>query len=130
VHAFPDEADVSDRTAGWFPELAALVGHTPAGWPKHRVRIEDTFAAPVALVAEPALVVLPRIGERPESAIEPADPSEALLELAPNVLLTEQASSQAHLDALGALVRSSRCYRMTTGRDFDRIAARLRSLLD
>jgi hypothetical protein len=130
VHAFPDEADVSDRTAGWFPELASLVGATPAGWPKHRVRVEDTFAASVAEVAEPALVVLPRIGECRESTIEPADPSDALLELAPNVLLTERASSQAHLDALGRLVRSSRCYRLTTGRDFGRVAARLRTLLE
>lgn len=44
---------------------------------------------------------------------------EALLELAPNVLLTEPRSSQAHLDALAGLVERCACYRLATGRDLD-----------
>jgi hypothetical protein len=55
---------------------------------------------------------------------------EALLELAPNVLLTEPSSSQRHLGALGSLVRAGRCFRVTTGRDFDQVAATIRQLLE
>ena len=54
---------------------------------------------------------------------------EALLELAPNVLLTEPRSSQAHLDVLAALVRETACYRLETGRDFHVLPTLLRNLL-
>ena len=60
--------------------------------------------------------------------MEPLERDEALLELAPNVLLTDPASSQRHLDALGALVRASRCFRLSAGRDFDRLTALVREL--
>jgi hypothetical protein len=58
------------------------------------------------------------------------DPDEALLELVPNVLLTEAKSCRAHLDALGKLVKSTPCYRLETGRDFDQLSVRFRELLD
>ena len=57
------------------------------------------------------------------------DPAEALLELAPNVLLTEVRSSQAHLDALAELARTCACYRLETGRDFDALPGLLRGLV-
>jgi hypothetical protein len=129
VHSFPDEADLTDGSAAWFPELSARVGRTPRGWPKHRVRVEEVFGAELAPVCAPGLIVLPAISERRESAVTPVAPAAALLELAPNVLLTQPAASQAHLDALGALVASSACYRLEMGRDFARIADMLQSLL-
>jgi hypothetical protein len=55
---------------------------------------------------------------------------EALLELAPNVLLTEPRSSQAHFDALAALAAASDCYRLETGRDLPAAARLLRKLLE
>jgi hypothetical protein len=58
------------------------------------------------------------------------DAEEALLELAPNVLLTEMRSSQAHLDALADLVGASACYRLETGRDFAALATSLSHLLE
>jgi hypothetical protein len=129
VHSFPDEADLTDASAAWFPELSALVGRTPSGWPKHRVRVEEVFATALAPVCEPGLIVLLEISARSDSAVTPVAPETALLELAPNVLLTQPAASQAHLDALGALVASSGCYRLEMGRDFARMADMLRSLL-
>lgn len=54
---------------------------------------------------------------------------EALLALAPNVLLTAPDHAQAHLDALAVLVRACDCYRLDAGRDFDRIAELSRELV-
>ena len=44
-----------------------------------------------------------------------------------NVLRTEPRSSQAHLDALAALVNSAPCYSLQTGRDFASLPTLLRS---
>jgi hypothetical protein len=128
VHGFPEEIDVSAQTAGWFPELGSLAGPPPAGWPKHRVRADEVLGAVAAPVCEPGVLIVPTVaGDQPTTVAELA-PGEALLELAPNVLLTDRASSQAHLDALGALVRSSRCHRLSVGRDFERIPDVVRQL--
>jgi hypothetical protein len=56
-------------------------------------------------------------------------PGEALLELAPNVLLTEARSSQAHLDVLAELVERSDCYRLATGTDLQGAVELLGALL-
>ncbi|HEY5140802.1 MAG TPA: hypothetical protein VIJ25_16030 [Methylococcales bacterium] len=46
-----------------------------------------------------------------------------------NIMLIETRSSQAHLDALGGLIRQCDCYRLETGLDFDTLPGRLRELL-
>lgn len=130
VHAFPDEADISNETAGWFEELEGLVGARPNGWPKHRVRMEDVFATSVTSACAPGVLVFPRISPDARSALMPMSPDDALRELAPNVLLTDPVSSQAHLDALAQLVRDCRIYRLATGRDFERIAELVCSIAD
>ena len=127
--AFPDELDVSETTVSFFPGLAArLRSDTLAGAAKRQV---DPAALQAAVVAEarPALVLFPRIAPDGPSALEPMSFDEALLELAPNVLLTEPASSQHHLEALGSLLRAGRSFRLTTGRDFDQVATGIRELL-
>ena len=59
----------------------------------------------------------------------PVSDDEALLELAPNVLLTDPAACQAHLDSLGRLVAASTCFRLETGRDLERIPDLVRELV-
>jgi hypothetical protein len=131
VLAFPDEFDLTDETVGFFPELAPLLdADRPAGWRKRQVRPELTLGAGLVWEAEPALLVFPRVAGAPASSLSPLDPGEALLELAPNVLLTEPRSSQAHLDALAELVERSRCFRLATGTDLDGAVRLLTGLLD
>jgi hypothetical protein len=128
--AFPDELDVSETTVSFFPELEArLRPDALAGAAKRQL---DPAALEVAVVAEarPALLLFPQIAPDGPSTFEPVSFDEALLELAPNVLLTEPSSSQRHLGALGSLVRAGRCFRVTTGRDFDQVAATIRQLLE
>jgi hypothetical protein len=120
VLAFPDEFDLTDETVGFFPELRALLAaDRPGGWRKRQVRPERAWGAGVVWRAAPALLVFPQVAGVPESALAPMDRGEALLELAPNVLLTAPRSSQAHLDALAELVERSECWRLATGTDLD-----------
>jgi hypothetical protein len=126
VLAFPDEIDVTEATTRFFPELRRLpAGERAPGAPKWSLLPEDVYPTTFVSACRPGALVFPRIGSTPESRLEPMGAAEALLALMPNVLLTEPRASQAHLDAIGALVRASRCYRLTTGRDFDRLPALL-----
>ena len=128
--AFPEALDLTDGTIRLFPELADLLDQPLLpGWPKRQLRAERRFNAEIAWDCEPVALVFPRVGRGGRSLIEPMDRGEALLELAPNILLTEATSSQAHLDALGGLVASCDCYRLETGSDFADLAARLRAML-
>jgi hypothetical protein len=127
---FPDEIDVTDETIGLFPELAGLLAVPPLQpGAKRQVRGEDTYAATVVAECRPAALVLPRVAHTERSTLRPISPAEALLELAPNVLLTDAAASQAHLDALAALARAGPCYRLETGRDLDSLPRRIQELL-
>jgi hypothetical protein len=128
VHGFPDEVDLSPRSIGWFPALTPSAGPGD-GWPKHRVRLEDTGWEHVA-GGTPGAIAFPAPAAGETSGISPVAEGEALLELAPNVLLTEPASSQAHLDALAALVRDVPAHRLATGRDFEALPGRLAALLE
>ncbi|HEV2853236.1 MAG TPA: hypothetical protein VHC97_10575 [Thermoanaerobaculia bacterium] len=129
ILAFPDELDLTDQTISFFPELAPLLDAArPSGWRKRQIRAEQTYSAEVVWECEPALLVFPRVAGVPESELTPMPPEEALLELAPNVLLTEPASSQAHFDVLAELVERSDCWRLATGTDLDRAVRLLEEL--
>ena len=129
--AFPDEIDVTDATACLFPELHYLLNRSNSpGWPKRRVRAEEVYGTDPVWECRPAVIVFPRVAYSEKSVLKPMKREEALLELVPNVLLTEARSSQAHLDVLAELVRESACYRLETGRDFDAIPLLLRGLVE
>jgi hypothetical protein len=139
--AFPDEIDLTEQTVAFFPELAPHLAAPRPGWRKRQLRIagrlevpgeatgcsqspkeraghiETVSRAEVVWECAPGHLVFPRVTGREESRLIPLDPGEALLELVPNVLLTEPASSQAHFDALAGLANASACWRLETGRD-------------
>ncbi|MCX6020383.1 MAG: hypothetical protein NTZ05_01385 [Chloroflexi bacterium] len=130
VRAFPDEADVTDATAAMFPELRHLAGRPRAeGWPKHSIPADSIAQTTVAWETRPAALIFPHIARTNRSVLHPLSAMEALVELVPNVLLTDSRSSQAHLDALATLVRSVACYRLDTGLDFAEVSGLLRELL-
>lgn len=129
VLAFPDEVDLTEESLAFFPEAAAA---TPASAPgrKRAIRAESVYGARIVWECEPGLLVFPRVAGRPESELLPMTREEALLELAPNVLLTDPAGSQAHLDALAELVGASSAWRLATGSDLAAAARLLRDLAD
>ncbi len=130
VLAFPDAIDVTDATVAFFPELQDWVrrprGH---GWVKHQLRFEAVYGSQFAWSCKPSVLVFPAVVQAAASRLTPMTQDEALLELVPNVLLTEAVSAQRHLDQLAALVSACRCYRMAVGRDFDEIPQLLRQLV-
>ena len=129
VLAFPETFDLTDDTVRLFPELHVLLEEKKMpGWPKRQFRGEERFGAPIAWECRPAALVFPHVANTGRSSLLPLDPGEALLELAPNILLTEPVSSQAHLDALAELVAACPCYRLETGSDFADLADRIREL--
>ena len=132
ILAFPDEFDLTDQTVTFFPELAPLLDASrPPGWRKRQIRAEQVYrekGSEVVWECEPALLVFPQVAGVRESRLHPMEKDEALLELAPNVLLTEPGSSQAHFDALAELVERSECWRLETGTDLDEAVRRLEAV--
>ena len=122
VLGFPDEVDVTDQTLAMFPELA-LAARPPevAGRDKSSLRLEDALSLAPLLRCRPTVVVLPTIAHRSRTTLSAVGAAEALVELAPNVLLTEASSARAHLAALADLVEHTPCYRLETGRDLDEV---------
>jgi hypothetical protein len=128
--AFPDEVDVTEQTVAFFPELGPHLAAARPGWRKRQLRAEDVYGAEVVWECAPGHLVFPRVSGREESRLLPLEAGEALLELVPNVLLTEPASSQAHFDALAELAAASSCWRLETGRDLDGAVRLLTGLLE
>jgi hypothetical protein len=130
VRAFPEAIDVTEQTIGLFPELADLHAVArPAGWPKWQVQPAARYDSRIAWACRPAALVFPRVARRATSLLAPIGRDEALLELVPDVLLTESHATQAHLDALAALVGQCACYRLDTGYDMDVLPDLLRPLV-
>jgi hypothetical protein len=130
VLGFPEDVDISDPTIDFFSELDFL-RNVPKrfAWAKKQVRADEVYGAETILEAWPGAIVFPKISAKERSDIRPIDADEALLEMVSNVLLTEGLSCQSHLDILSELVRQTPCYRLATGRDFDRIPVLLSELL-
>ena len=130
VLAFPDELDVSEATVSFFPEIEAGLRPEELPGSVKRQLPADRLGGVVAAGADPAIVLFPRIARGGRSDVEPLTRDEALLELVPNVLLTDPESSQLHLEMLGRLVRSSRCFRLSASDDFGEVVAVVRELLE
>jgi len=130
VLGFPEDVDVSDNTIGFFPELDFLLRIPSAcASPKKQLPPIETYGTELAGSALPSAIVFPRISPSESSALYPIGADEALLELVSNVLLTDARSSQQHLNILTEVARQTPCYRLETGRDFDRIPSLLGELL-
>ncbi len=129
VLGFPDEVDLTDQTLAMYPELAgAAQAPTITGREKRSLRLEDALPVTMALRGRPAALVLPTVAHTDHSRLVPISEREAVLSLAPNVLLTEPAAAQAHLDILQAMARSTACFRLDTGTDLDQVSDLLASL--
>ena len=121
---FPDEIDVTEDTTAMVPELGYLTGSPLLpGRDKHSFRVEDVFGVAALAGTSPAVVIVPQVVSGPHSELEPLAPSDALLALLPNVLLTHPASTQAHLDILATLVRTVPCLSMRVGSDLEAASA-------
>jgi hypothetical protein len=130
VRGIIEDVDVSDQTIHFFPELNFLL-RCPRidGFPKKQLRVNEVYGAKTVSESRPKVIILPRISKERHSVATRIESDQALLEIVPNVLLTQPRACQAHLGVLADLVKQSTCYRLDTGQDFDRIPALFRRLL-
>jgi hypothetical protein len=130
VDGFPDEVDVTENTVGRIPELSHLAGAPLLpGRDKYSFRVEEIFGITPLVGCRPAFLIAPRVVDQPGSELEPLPASEAFLALVPNVLMTDPAASQAHLDMLADLVEMVPCLRFRVGSDLDDAAACIAELV-
>jgi hypothetical protein len=130
VRGIIEDVDVSEQTLRFFPELDFLLqSQKTEGFTKKQLRPDEVYGTKPLFEARPKAIILPRISGKPESVITQIDGDEAFLEIVPNVLLTEERACQGHLGILAELVRQTKCYRLYTGLDFDRIPMLFRGLL-
>jgi hypothetical protein len=126
---FADAVALGAFAAERFPELARHASQRPAeGFPKWLHRFEDLFARAPVPSCEPRVIVFPEIAKLP-SEITQLDGGEALLRLAPDVLLTHAEATEAHVAAIGALLEQVRCYAVRSGSDLERAADLVRALV-
>jgi hypothetical protein len=131
--AFPDHLDLTPKTLGWFPDLTAKLREKRAESPlrsKIPFRYDEIGSGKLVMEAQPRLLLFPEISESERTAVVPMERKDALLNLAPNVWLTQKAVAQPHLEIFGDLVRRCRCYRIRAGRDFKDQPRLIRDLLD
>ncbi len=127
---FPEDVDVNDQTIDFFPELDFLKRSTKnAGWSKKQVRADEVYRSELVRDALPGAIVFPQISRNATSIVRLLTADEAFREIVSNVLLTDAASCRNHLGILTQLVMQTPCFRLETGRDFDRIPTLLRALL-
>jgi len=130
VRGLAEDVDVSDQTLRFFPELDFLLGTSKtAGFTKKQVRADNVYGTKVVPEARPKVIILPHISGKQTSTITQIESDEALHEILPNMLLTEQRACQSHLGVFVDLVRQTACYRLETGTDFDHIPVLFRELL-
>jgi hypothetical protein len=91
--------------------------------------MDELFETRLLTSCEPRALIFPEVVRDQPSRLDPLDPKEALLRLVPDVLLTQPAGTQSHLQALAALLARVRCYRLQSGADLDATAQLVRELL-
>jgi hypothetical protein len=121
ILGWPASIDVSEWTQGAVSELTARMEVPATARRKGAIAFSQLWGAASCLEARPKVIIFPRVTWQASSKLIPMSLDEALVELAPNVLLTEAASSQAHLSALSDLAEQCRCYRLDAGSDLERL---------
>lgn len=89
----------------------------PDGSRKGHVWPDRVFGSEEVLSAEADALVFPRIAAARQSILSPITSSEAFLELASNVLMTDQGVCEAHFGSLAQLTKQVPSYRLNTGWD-------------
>ena len=130
VLGFADTIGLPDHAAGRFSEMSSRLDALAAdGFPKPLGLVEELFGTPGLQACEPCAIVFPEVVRHRPSELSPLDPGEAIVRLAPDVLLTEPGATQAHLRAIAALLDQVRCYALRSGTDLGRAAELIRGLI-
>jgi len=129
--AFPERIDVTERTISFFPELgAASQGTLRTGYRKRQFHPEALYPGSSGDVAQPVVILFPRISGEPRSRVEKLSKRagfEALLPL--SLVALDRETSARRFDLLARLVEGADCYRLSFGRDVLELPRLIDSLL-
>ncbi len=111
---------VTDRTAGFFPELASpQVVYSPVRDGKRLADVSALFPGRFSYSCVPGGVVFPRIAQRRQSALAPIEKTGAMARLilqSPGILTDKELVSR-QMATLALLVEQARCYELLVGSD-------------
>lgn len=100
-----------------FPEGIDCLSENGTRSTKLHLAPELAFGTAALLNATPRVLLFPQIAHVPRTVTEPLSPDEAFLQLAPNVLMTDQAACEAHFDVIAGLTARTPAFRLHTGTD-------------
>jgi hypothetical protein len=126
VLPFADEIELADDGRDLFDDLPAVPASP--GWPKRRFGPAD-LGLRVGGTSTPGVLLFPAPVREAASRVLPITNDAALLELLPNVILTDRESCEAHVAALEELVRTTDCYRLEAGHDLEALPRLIRGLV-
>jgi len=129
--AFPETIDVTERTISFFHELAAASPVTVrAGYRKRQFHPEALYPGSTGDVAQPVLILFPRISGEPTSRLEKLSKPAGFEALLPLGLVALDRETSAHrFDVLARVVEGADCYRLSFGRDVLELPRLIDSLL-
>ncbi len=127
---FADALGIGPSTARLFPQLTAFAEQRPdEGFPKRLLRSDELLHRAPASSCEPRVIVFPEVTAELPSAVTSMDRGEALLRLVPDVLMTDQRSTEAHVAAIAELLGQVSCYAVRSGHDLQCAAELVRELM-
>ena len=109
--------NVTNKTLGWFPELAPYTSEVASRTGKRLVMIHDTFPDHVALSGIVQAIIAPEITEQAHASIAPMGKMSLLSELLPFSLdLHDTNAAKNHLEFLAKVLEQVPCYRLKLGK--------------
>lgn len=131
AYGFPDEIDATADTVRLLPELAPIERWAVLpGYTKHQLPLAAVRSDAVAFSATPRLVLVPHVSTGAHRVTKPLTPDELLLELLPNVVLTEAAAAQQQLDLLAELARTVPAFEIALGGNVRTLGAVVEEIID
>lgn len=128
--AFPEEINVNEDAADFFPDLAKVKNLTANdARQKSSFAIEELYPQSVVEGAEPALLIFPQITDAEKTSFAPMSRTEALtLGLRYAFLFLDPSTTGRHFEVLSRLAKQVRCYRLFSGRDQEDLVRVVESL--
>lgn len=128
---FPGRLAVTEKTVGWFPELAAAQHNFRQDTRKRSFEMASFPGYRAGSPCRPELLIFPRIIDWPESSLEELPKTRALEQLLPQTLLVlDQALAARQFGVMAELVKKTRCYRLHFGEDVARLPELIDGLLE
>ena len=108
--------NVTEKTLGWFPELAPHTSETASRTGKRLVMIHDTFPHHVATSGIVQAILAPEVTDQAHASIAPMGKMSFLGELLPFSLdLHDTNGAKSHLEFLAKVLERVPCYRLKLG---------------